>query len=300
MKRLFAFACLLASISSGASAALRIVTTTPDLADLTRQVGGELVSVESLAKGTEDIHAVPQKPSFVPKLNRADAVVCVGLELEHSFLPALLAVAQNPKVLAGKPGHIDVSRHVAVKEAPQDLSRAYGELHPLGNPHFNIDPRNGAAMVRAIVEGLSRIDAANAETYRKNGDAYTAELQKRIRGWQALAANVQGKKAISQHRDMVYLAEFLGLALVGEIEPKPGIEPTPRHLERLVDQIRSEKIELILREFQYSPKPAEFLAERTGAKIAVVATMGGAFADSKTYIGMIEHNVQAIVQAAGK
>src|SRR6185295_3368240 len=141
-----------------AGAVLRIVATTPDLADITRQIGGDLVKVESLAKGTEDIHAVPQKPSFIPKLNQADGVVLIGLEAEHAFLPALLDVAQNPNILRDRPGYIDCSVHVTPLDVPTNLTRSEGEQHAQGNPHYNIDPRQGSHIADAIAEGLSRID----------------------------------------------------------------------------------------------------------------------------------------------
>jgi zinc/manganese transport system substrate-binding protein len=284
-------------IFSPAQAELRIVATTPDLADITRRIGGEWVTVESLAKGTEDIHSVPQRPSFLPKLNRADGVVLQGLEIEHAFLPALLDVAQNPRILRGRPGYIDCSEKIRVFEIPTDLSRAQGELHPLGNPHYNLDPRNGGSIADILALGLSRLDPAHASTFAANRDAFKTELTSKLVEWEKLIVPIRGTKAISHHQDMTYLADYLGLKLMGTVELKPGIAPTPTHLQRLVVMMKAEKIPLIIREVQYSDKTAQWLVEQTGARVATVATMAGAFPDTKTYVGMIEHNLRAIVEA---
>jgi ABC-type Zn uptake system ZnuABC Zn-binding protein ZnuA len=280
-----------------AAATLRIVATTPDLADHARQIGGSLVTVDCLTKGTEDIHAVPQRPSFIPKLNRADGVVRLGFDAEHAFLPALLDAASNPKIMTGAAGDIDASAHITPLDVPATLSRTEGEQHPRGNPHYNIDPRKGAAVARAISEGFTRLDPANAAAYEKNRAAFESELSRRLTEWQARVAPLKGLKAISYHRDMVYFADFAGLELRGEIEPKPGIAPTPRHLEELVGMIKSESIPVIIREVQYSEKTPRWLAGQTGARVATVAVLGGAFPDTATYFGMIDHNVKALLEA---
>jgi len=280
-----------------AGAVLRIVATTPDLADVTRRVGGDLVKVESLAKGTEDIHAVPQRPSFVPKLNQADGVVLLGLEAEHAFLPALLDVAQNPNILRGRPGYIDCAENIVPLEVPTVISRAEGEQHPMGNPHYNTDPRKGSMIADAIARGLSRLDPPHTGVYAANRDRFKKELASKMEEWSRLTAPIRGKKAVSYHPDMSYLAEYLGLDLVGTIELKAGIPPTPRHLEELVRKMKDEKASLILREIQYSDDTSRWLSDQTGAKVAAVATMGGAFPDSQTYFGMIEHNLRTILEA---
>ncbi len=293
MKKIFlGFILLLQTVS--AQAVLRIVTTTPELADLTLQVGGDRVSVKSLAKGTEDIHAVPQRPSFLPLLNQADGVVLLGMEVEHTFLPALLEVAQNPRILPGRPGYIDCSEDIIPMDVPHDLSRAHGELHPHGNPHYNMDPRQGALMVETIARGLSRLDPPNASFYARQSEAYKKQLTEKLREWHGWAAAMKGQKAISQHADMAYLADFLGLALAGTVEPKPGIAPSPRHLQEVAQTMKRENVRILIHETQYPKSTAQWLASQTGARIAEVATMGGAFADSKTYIGFIEHNLRAL------
>lgn len=282
------------------SAKLRIVATTPDLADVTRQIGGDFVYVDSLAKGTEDIHAVPQRPSFVPRLNQADGVVLLGFDAEHAFLPALLDVAQNPKIMRGKIGYIDCSDEIVPLDVPAVISRAEGEQHPLGNPHYNIDPRNGKLIADAIAKGLSRLDPAHRSVFEKNEQVFDEKLQLKIAEWKRLAANVKGTKAVSYHPSMPYFASFMGIDMVGTIELKAGIAPTPKHLEELVGIMKDEHVTLILREIQYSDETAQWLSTQTGAKIVSVATIGGAFPDSATYMGMIDHNIQAVVETLSK
>lgn len=283
--------------ASPAAAALRVVATTPDLADVARRVGGARVSVESLAKGTEDLHAIPQRPSFLPRLNRADALVALGLDAEHAFLPALLQVAGNARILPGEPGYVDCSLGLRPLDVPAVMDRSEGEQHPHGNPHYNVDPRNGALIADNLAAGFARLDPEGAQAYRAGAAAFKKELAARIAGWREEAAHLRGLKAVSQHRDMVYLADFLGLVMIGETEPKPGIPPTPRHLAALVEKMKAEDARLVVREAHYAPGPARWLAEKTGAKVAVVAMMGGAFPGTRDYFAMIERNVKALAEA---
>ena len=164
----------------GAAKKIRVVTTIPDLADMTRQVAGDLADVTSLATGVEDVHAVPMKPSFAVTLNRTDVVILMGLEMEHAFLPALLEASRNPKIQRDQPAYIDCSVYVTPLEVPTRLDRSLGDIHPMGNPHFNLDPGNDKNIVRAIVDGLSRNYPEYAATFKKNGDAYTAKLGEAI------------------------------------------------------------------------------------------------------------------------
>lgn len=299
MRNKTALALALAALAAApASAKLSVTATLPDLADVARRVGGARVSVDSLAKGTEDLHAIPQRPSFLPRLNRADALVLLGLNAEHVFLPPLIEAAQNPRILPSSEGYIDCSVDVPVLDVPRVLSRAEGEQHPQGNPHYNVDPRNGGLIADNIAKGFSRLDPAGADEYRRNADAFKKELEGRLAQWRKSVAPLKGVKAVSQHKDMVYLADFAGLVMLGEAEPKPGIAPTPKHLAELSARMKAEGAKIVIREAHYAPSSASWLAEQTGAKVATVAVMGGAFPDSRDYFGMIEHNIQALLEAA--
>ena len=295
----------LALVGSASAAPLRVLATFPDLADVARRIGGADVTVESIARGTEDPHQVVMRPSFVPKLNRADAVVFMGLTLEHAFLPGLLDAAVNPKMRTDSvrecvgPGCIDVSAGVAILEKPTTLSRSEGELHPYGNPHYNVGPQNGPQIARNVAEGLARIDPAHEADYRKNLVAYLAELNADLAGWKKLVAPLKGMKAVSYHKDVAYMGAFTGLDFVDTIELKPGVPPTPTHLEALVGKMKADGVKIIVCEQHFSRESCDWLAERTGAKVAVIGVMAGAFPDADTYAKMQDHNIRAIAGAAG-
>jgi ABC-type Zn uptake system ZnuABC Zn-binding protein ZnuA len=293
-----AFAVFLLGLSANAAeAALRVVATLPDVADMTRQIGGERVSVETIALGNQDPHKVPVKPSFVTKLNRADALVVQGLGLEHTFLPALLEVANNPKILPTGPAYIDASIYIEPLEVPTSQNRSQGELHPLGNPHFNLDPVQGKLMARAIAEGLARVDPAGASTYQDGLKRYTALLDGKIAEWEKLAAPLRGVKAVSYHQDLIYLADRYGLKMVGTLETKPGVPATPGHLEELVDTMKREQVKLVIREVAYELPLAQTVAERTGARVATISTLAGGLPGTQSYVDSIDANLRALLQA---
>jgi zinc/manganese transport system substrate-binding protein len=289
-------AMLLPSTGSGATT-IRMVTTIPDLADMARQVGGDLVEVKSLATGVEDIHGVPMKPSFAVLLNRADVVVLMGLEAEHAFLPALLEASRNPRIQRDMPGYIDCSVYVTPLEVPTRIDRALGDIHPMGNPHFNLDPGNGKNIVRAIVDGLSRNYPANATTFRKNGDAYLAKLDEAIVRWKREAGPLKGKKLVSYHPDMIYFAERFGMEQFGTIEIRPGVDPTPSHVADLIERMRKEKVGIVVRELHYPASLAESVARQTGAKLIELPAMVGGVPEAKDYISLIDYNVRTMVKA---
>ncbi len=308
MRKLAHASVLLLALHPLAEAAkLRVVATIPELVDITQRVGGDLVSVDGLARGTEDIHQVVMKPSFVTKLNRAASVVYLGLTVEHGFMPGLLDVARNPAMRPDPdtlnclgPGCVDCSAGVRVLEKPESLSRAQGELHPQGNPHYNLNPENGRAIARNIAAGLSRIDPAHAADYEKNLTTYLAELDPKIAEWKELAAPLKGVKAVSYHKDVPYLGAFTGIDFVDTIELKPGVAPTPTHLAELVKKMREQKVSLIVREQQYDAKAPAWLAEQTGAKVAVIGTMANSLPGTETFIKLSEANLKNLLKAAGR
>jgi ABC-type Zn uptake system ZnuABC Zn-binding protein ZnuA len=285
---------------------LHVVATIPELADISRRVGGDHVSVDSLARGSEDIHQVVMRPSLVPKLNRADAVVYLGLTVEHSFLPGLLNVAANPNLRTDVvkecigAGCIDCSEGLAVLGKPSSLSRSEGEIHPFGNPHYNADPEDGVLIARNIAAGFSRVDPEHQAVYEANLKSYLAELDAKLAEWRKWVAPLKGTKAVSYHEDVVYLGRFTGIEFIGSLEPKPGVAPTPAHLEQLVSLMKQEHAGLIVREQQYDPKIPEWLADNTGAKVAVIGTMAGALPDTDTFIKLSERNLKNILEALGR
>jgi len=307
MRHLAAAVAFIVLAQAAHAAKLRVVATIPELADIASRIGGDHVAVDRLARGTEDIHQVVMKPSFVSKLNRADAVIYLGLSVEHGFLPGLLDVARNPALRTDPdtlnctgPGCIDCSVGVNVLDKQQSLSRAQGDVHPQGNPHYNLDPGNGPKIARNIMEGLARVDPARASDYEANLKAYLAEFEPKLAEWRKWVEPLKGVKAVSYHRDMAYLGGFTGLVFVDTIEVKPGVAPTPAHLARLVEGMKARGVELIVREQQYDAKTPAWLAERTGAKIAVIGTMANSSPGTETYIKLCEANLRSLLKALGK
>jgi zinc/manganese transport system substrate-binding protein len=300
MKRaLFAVATLACLLPSTVWAAdkMRVVATIPDLADMARQVGDDFVEVTSLATGVEDIHAVPMKPSFAVLLNRADVVLLVGLEAEHAFLPALLEASRNPKIQRDQPGYVDCSVYVTPLDVPSRIDRSLGDQHPMGNPHINLDPVLGKAMVRAIADGLARNDPEHAGVFQQNAAAYNAKLDVAIAGWEKEAAPLKGKKLVSYHPDLLYFAERFGMVPFGTIEIRPGVDPTPAHVADLEQQMRRSHVEIVVREKHYPAGLAETVAQQTGAKLVELPVMVGGVPEAKDYLSFIDYNVRMMLKA---
>jgi len=276
---------------------VKVVATIPDLADMTRNIGGDLVEVKTIATGVENIHNVPLKPSFAVLLNRADVLVLMGLEVEHAFLPALLEASRNNRIQRDAPGYIDTSVYVTPLEVPQRIDRALGDQHPLGNPHINLDPVRGKQMARAIADGLSRNYPEHAATFKANLDAYLAKLDAAIARWALEAAPLKGKKLVSYHPDMIYFADRFGMDAVGTIELRPGVDATPAHVAELEDLMRREKVDIVVRELHYPAGLAESVAQATGAKLVELPTMTGGVPQATDYISFIDYNVRTMLQA---
>jgi len=275
---------------------IRVVATFPDLADITRQIGKELVNVDSLATGVEDPHGVPMKPSFIPRLNRADVVVLTGLDDEHSWLPALLDVANNPKILLGRPGYIDCSIGVPVLEAPTIVDRSEGDMHPKGNPHYMLDPVDAKIAAKNIAAGLSRNFPQHQAAFEKNLKAYISELDSWIARWEKMAIPLRGIKYVEYHPQWVYFADRFGMKRVGSVEIKPGIEPTPNHIVELVQQIKQEKPQLLLYGAQ-NPRLPEQISAETGIKVLRLYSNAGGKPETDSYIKWIDYTVRTLVQA---
>ena len=278
---------------------IRVVATWPALADITKQVGKELVSVDTLATGVEDPHGVPMKPSFVPRLNRADVLILIGLDDEHAWIPALLEVASNPKILLGRPGYIDCSVGIPVLDAPTRVDRAEGDLHPKGNPHYLLDPVRAKIVAQNIATGLSRNFPQYQQAFEKNLKAYVAELDNWIGRWEKMAAPLRGVKFVEYHPEWIYLADRFGMSRIGSVELKPGIEPTPNHIVELTQQIKQDKARLLIYGSQ-NPRIPQQISNETGIKVLRLYSGGGSGPETDSYIKWIDYTVRTLVQAVSQ
>jgi zinc/manganese transport system substrate-binding protein len=300
MKLKLFFTALLALVLGAVqadAAKLRVVTTLTDLADFTRTVGGDYVEVRSLATGIEDTHGIPMKPSFVPLLNRADLVVLVGYGCEHSFLPSLIEAARNPRIQPGKPGYVDCSKGVTPLGVPKSTDRSGGDVHPDGNPHYLLDPQLAKIAVSNICHALIAAAPEHEADFVKNRDGYLAKLDAKFAEWSAAMAPFSGTKFVSYHGHWPYFAARFGLVSFDTIELKPGIDPTPRHVEELIREMKAEKIPLIIREPQFPEKVPALIAKQTGAALVKLPIMPGGVPGTDTYLTLMDHNVNAVVKA---
>jgi ABC-type Zn uptake system ZnuABC Zn-binding protein ZnuA len=267
---------------------LRVVATIPDLADLVREVGGERVEVETITRGKENLHAVMARPSHLVAMSRAELFVEVGLSLEIAFVPGLLEGARNEKIRPGAAGFVNVSEGWTAIDVPVELSRKAGDVHPQGNPHLNLDPRAGRHMAQRIFEGLVRVDPAGGDAYRKNLDAYLAELTTAEARWAERSADWRGRKVAVYHQEYNYLAAHTGLEIVGTLEVKPGIPPTPNHVAGLIQKMKESGCTTILTASWSRNKDVERLAEATGARIVELPNQCGGSTETATWIGMMD------------
>jgi len=289
-----------AGASPAARADTRVVTTLTDLADFVREVGGKYVDVKSLATGIEDTHGVPMKPSFVPMMNRADMLILVGFDCEHSFLPALLEASKNPEIQYGKPGYIDCAKGVIPAEIPKSTDHSEGDVHPYGNPHYMLDPERAKQALQTITNALVAKDPSHEAEFKKNHAAYVAKLDAKITEWKEKLKSAKGLKFVSYHGHWFYFAERFGLIYFGTIELKPGIDPTARHIENLVAAMKSEHVPVVVREPQFPEKVPALIAEQTGAKLIKLPIMPGGVPKTATYIEMMDYIVQSFADAAPK
>ncbi|MGH6692189.1 MAG: metal ABC transporter substrate-binding protein, partial [Gammaproteobacteria bacterium] len=243
-------AAALAAITAGPAAAqgrLTVMTTTEDLASIAREVGGDRLTVEAIARGYQDPHFVEAKPSFILKLQRADLLVVVGRELEASWLPRLIQQSRNGKIQIGAPGYLDASLRARILEIPQgQITRAMGDVHPLGNPHYWLDPDNGTVIARAIAEKLAQLRPADRAFFEQRTADFSARLDEAQKRWAGMMAPYKGTKVVTYHRSFSNFAERFGLDVIGYVEPRPGIPPSPQHTLDLIEEMKRQRVPLVL------------------------------------------------------
>jgi len=286
-----------------ASAALKVITTTSDLASIAAEVGGDKITVDSIGKGYQDPHFVEAKPSFVIKLNSADLLIAVGRELEIGWLPPLVNQARNAKVQTGGAGYLDASQTVRILDIPTgQLTRAMGDVHPSGNPHYWLDPENGKRIAKAIADKLGAMDAANAAYFQQREADFERRLTAADARWKAALAPYKGAKVVTYHRSWPNFIDHFGFDVIGYVEPKPGIPPSPSHTIDLIAEMKRQNVKIILVEPYFDLKTPNSIAQNTGAQVVVLAPSVGAEKEITDYIKLFDYDVAkmaAAFQAAG-
>ena len=283
---------------STASAQLKVVTSTTDLYDIAKQVGGNKITATHIGEGYQDPHFIEAKPSFVLQLRDADVWAFVGLDLEIGWMPLLLQGARNPKLQPGKPGYVDASRVITVLDmARGNVDRSQGDVHPLGNPHYWLDPENGRRIAKLFRDTFSQLDAKNASTYAANADAFTQRLDAAEQSWKADLAKIKGQPVVAWHTSWRYFAEYTGMNIVGFMEPKPGVPPSPSHLAGLIQTMKQTGAKVIVMEPFYDRRTADFVASKTGAKVLILPPSVGGSKGLDDYIGLLTNGIHQLAAA---
>lgn len=280
--------------------ALRVVTTTEDLAAITKIIGGDQVDVSAIAKGTQDPHFIEAKPSFLVVLSKADLVVAIGLSLEQGWLPLLQRGARNPKILPGGSGFLDASSGVQPLEVLVSADRSEGDVHPEGNPHYMADPERGLKVAEKIASKLAELDASHATLFQENFKKFQTSLQTKIKGWKIRLGKYKGTKLFGYHKSFNYFFKYFEFEPVGYLEPKPGIPPTAQHILKLIDISKVQKVKLIVMEDYFDSKAGRSLSEKIGVPLVSIPAYTGGSEGAKTYTGWLELLVTEFESHLGK
>jgi zinc/manganese transport system substrate-binding protein len=280
-----------------AQAKISVVATLPDFGAIAREIGGDKVVVTVLAKPTEDPHFVDARPSFVVNLRQADVLIDGGAELEIGWLPPLLQNARNPKIEIGQPGRVQASQGVRLMEVPEQLTRAAGDVHAMGNPHFMVDPIIAKAVAGHIANAFAAIDPAHTAEYQTNEKSFENTINGKLQEWGAKLLPYRGQSLVAYHDSWPYYAHRFGININVFLEPKPGIPPSPSHLAEVIAQMKAQKIKAVLVEPYHNRKIAEKVAESTGAKVVDFAQFPGALPDTGNYVNLIDALVNHLAAA---
>jgi zinc/manganese transport system substrate-binding protein len=281
-----------------AHAALTVVGTTQDLAFLAQEVGGDKIKVTALAKGYQDPHFVEAKPSFVLLLNKADLLIAVGRDLEIGWLPPLITQSRNGKIQVGSPGYLDASLTAKILEMPSGtITRAEGDVHPLGNPHYWLDPENGRRVAKAIQNKLSELDPSNAAYYAGRQADFDKRLSDAQQRWKSQMVPYKGVKVVTYHRSWPNFADAFGLDVIGYVEPKPGIPPTPQHTLDVINAMRQQNVKIIMVEPYFDLKTPNSIASNTGAKVLVMPPSVGGVPQATDYFKLFDTDIAMLIDA---
>jgi len=292
-------ALITASICSAAK--LNVVTSTEDLSAIAREIGGDKVTVDSIAKGYQDPHFVEPKPSFFLKLQKADLLAVVGLQLEIGWLPPLITQSGNPKIQVGGKGYLDASSQCEILDLPTGpVTRAQGDVHPLGNPHYWLDPENGRRLARAFKDKFSEMQPGDAAFFAQQLASFEQRLTEAEKRWDAQMAPYKGKKVVTYHRSFSNFAKRFGLNIVDYVEPKPGIPPTPSHTLEVINLMRAQNIKLVLVEPYFDMRTPNSIAQQTGGTAIVLLPSVGGEKAVQTYFQLFDYDVNLLVNAFSK
>jgi zinc/manganese transport system substrate-binding protein len=299
MKTLFRILSFFAIIFSfPAAAALNVFACEPEWAALAQELGGDKISAYSATTALQDAHRMEAKPSLIARMRSADLVICSGSELEIGWLPLLLTQSGNDRIQPGRPGFLEASQFVMRLEIPKVMDRALGDIHPSGNPHVHLDPRNIARIADALAGRLLEIDPANADVYRSRADSFGKRWQSALQRWEQQAAPLKGMPIVVYHKDMSYFINWAGMREVGSLEPKPGIPPTPSHLADLVERMKRAPAKVVVYSPYNSPRAAEFLSQQANVPGVMVPFTVGGTEKANDLFGLFDDTLERLLKTA--
>ena len=280
---------------------LNVIATTEDLASIAREVGGDRIVIDSISKGYQDPHFVEAKPSFILKLQKADVLIVVGRELEIGWLPPLVQQSRNGKIQPGAEGYLDASLTAQILEIPNaNITRAMGDVHPFGNPHYWTDPENGKRIAKAIADKLAQFRPNDRAIFEQRLADFTSRLDAAEKRWLAMMAPYKGTKMVSYHRSLPNFAERFGLDIMGYVEPRPGIPPTPQHTLDLINEMKRQNVKLVLIEPYFDLKTPNSIGRETGAQVLVFPPSVGGLKEITDYFKLFDYDVNLVVDAIKK
>ncbi len=295
---MFVSAVVLVFSSAVEAKQLRLVTATTDLAALAREVGGDRIEVESIARGYQDPHFVEAKPSFLLLLRRADLLVTVGLQLEIGWLPPLITQSGNPRIQVGGPGYVDASRFAEILDIPTGpVTRAMGDVHPLGNPHYWLDPANGRRVAKGIADKLAELDSQDAAYFQQRFQDFDRRLAAGEQKWDAAMKPYRGRKVVTYHNSLPNFAKRFGLQVIGYVEPRPGIPPSPSHTIELMGLMKRENCKVIMVEPYFDLKTPNSIARETGAKVVQYLPSVGGEKGIEDYFKLFDYDIDLLTKA---
>jgi zinc/manganese transport system substrate-binding protein len=302
MKRITAasliFAALSAVSAKSAHAQLKVVTSTTDLYDIATEVGGNHIKATHISEGYQDPHFVEAKPSFILQLRNADVFAFVGLDLEIGWMPLLLQGARNSRIRQGGSGHFDGSRYIGVLDVPTgNVDRSQGDVHPLGNPHYWLDPENSRRIAKAFEDRFAKLDPKNEADYERGRKNFEAKLNAAEKAWQPQLAKIKGKPVVAWHTSWNYFAEYTGMNIVAFMEPKPGVPPSAPHLAQVIATIKRTGAKVIIMEPFYDRKIGEFVARQTGARLLILPPSVGGVKGVNDYVQLMQYNIGQLAGA---
>lgn len=299
-KLLLLFGFFLSGALQPAIAGLQVLSCEPTWASLARELGGERVDVDSATTPFQDVHHIQARPSLLAKARRADLLICAGAQLEIGWLPVLLRQSGNPGIQVGQPGYFEAAQYVQMRDVPVRLDRAAGDIHPYGNPHIQTDPRNIAAVAKALSARLAELDPDGAADYAARYRDFKQRWTAAIARWEAAAAPLRGVRVVPHHKAWTYLIHWLGLIEAGTLEPKPGIPPSAADLARLLDTLAKQPADMIIRAPYKDDRPSNWLAERTGMPALVLPLSPGGVDGADNLFGMFDVIIQRLLTATGR